>query len=104
MNTRDMILEAVKRNQPPAVPLPDVPRFDHKDEPPLERFKTNVERMGGKLAEFTAGADLNAWVAENYPDAKVVCAATPEVSGNRDLNGVTEPKSLEDVDHQFAFA
>ncbi len=98
MSTRDIILEAVKRNQPQAVPLPDVPQFDSAGEPPLERFKTNVERMGGKLAEVAAGADLNAWVAENYPEAKVVCAATPEVSGNRDINGVTEPKGLEDVD------
>ena len=57
MSSRDIILDAVKRNQPQAVPLPDVPQFDSAGEPLLERFKTNVERMGGKLAEFAAGAD-----------------------------------------------
>ncbi len=98
MSTRDLILDAVKRNQPQAVSLPDVPRFDRDEAPLLELFKANLERMGGKLAEFTAGADLNAWVAENYPEAKVVCAATPEVSGNRAITDETDPKTLENVD------
>ncbi len=96
MSTREMILAAVKRNQPDAVALPDVPRFDQNDEPPLERFKANVERMGGKLAE--PGQDLNAFVAQNYPEAKVICAVTPEVTGNRKITNATDPRTLEDVD------
>ena len=99
MSTRDIILETVKRNQPEAVSLPDVPRFEEGDgPPPLPRFKETVERMGGKLAEPATDADLNAWVAENYPDAKVVCSATPEVGGNREITPTTDPGSLEDVD------
>ena len=98
MSSRDMILKAIKRNQPPAVPLPDVPRFDQDDGPLMPRFKENVELMGGQLAEPAAGADLNAWVAEHYPEATVVCSATPEVDGNRDIAGVAEPKELADVD------
>ncbi len=98
MSTRDMILETVKRNQPPAVPLPDVPLFDQNEEPLLPRFKENVERMGGKLAEPAAGADLSAWVTEHYPDAQVICSATEEIGGNRDMAGVAAPKDLADVD------
>ncbi len=98
MSTRDIILETVKRNQPPATPLPDIPKFDQSDEPLLTRFKANVERMGGKLAKPAADVDLNAWVAKNYPDAKVVCAVTPDVGGNRDIAAETQPNSLEDVD------
>ncbi len=98
MSTREMILENVKRNQPEAVPLPDVPRFDEDKTPPLERFKANVERMGGKLADIAADADLKAFVAENYPEAKVICAATPEVTGNREIDATTDPRTLEDVD------
>ena len=54
--------------------------------------------MGGQLAEPNPVADVNAFVVERYPDARVVCSATPEVKGNRELAVVTEPKSLEDVD------
>ena len=98
MSTREMILANVKRNQPEAVPLPDVPHFDEESTPPLERFKANVERMGGKLADIAADADLKAFVAENYPEAKVICAATPEVTGNREIDATTDPRTLEDVD------
>ena len=98
MSSRDIILETIKRNQPQAIPLPDVPRFDRDEGPMLTRFKENVERMGGKLAEPAAGTDLNAWVVEHFPDARVVCSATLEVDGNRDIAGVAEPKDLEDVE------
>ncbi len=96
MSTREMILANVKRNQPEAVPLPDVPRFEQDKTPPLERFKANVERMGGKLAE--PDADIGAFIAANYPEAKVICAATPEVDGNREIDATTDPRTLEDVD------
>ena len=96
MSSRELILEAVRRSQPEARSLPDVPRFDQGLGLALERFKETLERMGGKLAE--PPADLNAWVTERYPDTQVVCSATPEVAGNRDLAGVTEPKALDDVD------
>ena len=104
MSTRETILATVRRNQPKAVTLPDVPRFDQNEASPLERFKANVERMGGKLAEPEAGADLNAWVADNYPEARVVCSATAEISGNREITSLTAPQGLEDVDLGIARA
>ena len=96
MNSRDIILEAARRNQPQGRPLPDIPRFDDGLGSPLPRFTQTLERMGGKLAE--GPAELSSWVAERYPDAKVVCSATPEVVGNREIAAVSEPKELEDVD------
>ncbi len=93
-----MILQTVRENQPAAVSRPDVPEFDQGPAPTLERFRASLERMGGQLAEPNPVADVNAFVVERYPDARVVCSATPEVKGNRELAVVTEPKSLEDVD------
>ncbi len=98
MNTRDMILEAIQRNKPQPVPLPDVPRFDQDAGPLLQQFQETLERMGGKLAEPPDDAFLNAWVAERYPEARVVCSTVPEVAGNRDIASVAEPRSLDDVD------
>ncbi len=109
MRNRDRNLETAKHDQslteqPSAISLPDVPRFDEGEASPLPRLKENVKRMGGKLAELEAGTDLTAWVAENYPEAKVVCSATPEVGGNRELSDLTAPQSLEDVDLGIARA
>jgi len=99
MSSREMILDAVRRNQPPASPLPEVPLFDGDQPPAWQRFRDSLERMGGKLAEPAPdGDDLGALVRNLRPDAQVVCSATPEVAGNRALSDVGAPKDLDDVD------
>lgn len=98
MSSRDDILGAIRRNQPAPRPLPDVPRFDANLPPVLERFKSSVERMGGKIAALARGADLDAFVRERFPDARVICSATPEVTGTRDLGAIRAPADLQDVD------
>ena len=98
MKSRDAILEAIRRNQPTAVALPEIPRFDQNKEPLQPRFQASLERMGGRLAALPESADLKAWIEESYPEARVICSATPEISGTRDIGAVAEPKDLEDVD------
>jgi L-lactate dehydrogenase complex protein LldG len=85
MNSRDEILARVRRNQPAAVTLPEVPLFDGV----AHDFRANLERMGG---QFVSSLDMK----KLFPDAKVICSAVPEVAGNRVLP--QEPRELEDVD------
>jgi L-lactate dehydrogenase complex protein LldG len=85
MNSRDEILARVRRNQPAAVALPEVPLFDAV----VHDFKANLERMGG---EFATTIDLR----KKFPDAKVIVSTAPEVQGNRELP--EDPRKLEDVD------
>ncbi len=98
MSSRDMILEAVRRNQPAATALPDVPLFDRDQPEPWPRFQESLEGMGGKLTQAPADGDLAALVKRLHPDAKAVCSATPEVKGTRPLSDFREPRELEDVD------
>ena len=85
MNSRNDILARVRRNQPPAVALPEVPLFDTM----VHDFKRNLERMGGELV---SSLDLR----KRFPDARVICSTVPEVEGNRPLPA--DPRELEDVD------
>jgi L-lactate dehydrogenase complex protein LldG len=85
VSARDEILARVRRNQPPAVALPEVPLFDSL----VHDFKQNLERMGG---EFASSLEIH----RKFPNAKVICSTVPEVEGNRPLP--TDPKELEDVD------
>ena len=48
-------------------------------------------RMGGTLAEPPAGAALDAFVRARFPDARVICSATPEVDGTRRSRAVRHP-------------
>ena len=97
MSSRDDILAKVRVNQPPAVAVPPAPAFAAASGSKLEAFRAALVRMGGKLAAAPDG-DLDALVRKLFPDAKVVCSATPEVAGNRSPGDVDSPAGLADVD------
>jgi L-lactate dehydrogenase complex protein LldG len=98
MSSRDDILERVRANQPPPLPLPTVPAFAVPRGVQFERFKAAATRMGGKFVDVPTDGDLDALVWRLFPDARVVCSATPEVKGNRVLAEVRRPAELDDVD------
>lgn len=98
MSSRESILATIRKNQPEPRPLPEVPLFDTALPPALETFKESLERMGGKVVDLPKGEDLTEFIRRRFPDAKVFCSATPEVTGNRDLASVRQPTDMEDVD------
>jgi L-lactate dehydrogenase complex protein LldG len=98
MSSREDILAQVRKNQPPTRPLPPMPSFTGGPGSRLDLFKSALSRMGGKLADAPAHGDFDALIRKLFPDAKVVCSATPEVAGNRPLNGIKAPRELDDVD------
>jgi L-lactate dehydrogenase complex protein LldG len=98
MSARDEILARVRRNQPEARPLPVVPMFDEGLPASIDAFKSGVLRMGGKFVDAAADGDLDAQIRKLFPDAKVICSATPEVKGNRTLDRRILPQHLDDVD------
>jgi L-lactate dehydrogenase complex protein LldG len=98
MSSRDDILARVRKNQPLAQPLPDVPAFDTTTGSALESFKAALLRMGGKLADAPADGDLDALIRKLFPDAKIICSATPKVKGNSPIDTIRRPQDLDDVD------
>jgi L-lactate dehydrogenase complex protein LldG len=98
MSSREEILARVRRNQPPGQPVPAVRAFATAAESALDRFKAALLRMGGKIADAPADGDLGALVGRLFPEAKVVCSATPQVAGNRSLARIARPAELNDVD------
>lgn len=98
MSSREDVLARVRKNQPAARPLPQIPAFVRDYPAPLIAFKVNLLRMGGKFADAPSGETLEAMIARLFPSAKVVCSATPEVAGNRPIAEVHAPQQLDDVD------
>ncbi len=100
MTSRDEILASVRANRPQSDrPLPHVPLFD---EPPpaslLAAFKESLHRMGGMFLDPPISGDTLAPVRAKIADVKIVCSTVPEISGNRDIAGVSRPQDLADVD------
>jgi L-lactate dehydrogenase complex protein LldG len=98
MSSREFIVSRVRRNQPAWRPLPEVPSFDRPIASPLAAFTAALARMGGVLAEAPSNGSLDTFIRERFPQARVICSATPEVQGTRPIESVHHPAELEDVD------
>ncbi len=98
MSSRAFILERVRGNQPAAVALPDLPRFDKPLPDPWGAFTHALERMGGQVLKPRAGDTVASLIAQRFPSPGVTCSATPEFQGSRDIASVRRPAELEDVD------
>jgi L-lactate dehydrogenase complex protein LldG len=97
MNNRNLILKKVRAAALKPTELPEVPMFDENLPPAWDSFTSGLIAMGGQIAEGDT-SDLSAWLKTAFPEARVVCSATPEFSGNRDLSEVKDPHELHDVD------
>jgi L-lactate dehydrogenase complex protein LldG len=75
-----------------------MPVFEQNAGTLVEQFQDALVRMGGKLAPFSDGCDLDTLVKSLFPDAKVICSATSEARGTRPLDKNAAPASLADVD------
>jgi L-lactate dehydrogenase complex protein LldG len=106
VTSRSSILDRVRRNEPAQRPMPQVPTFD---KPPastaatLATFSAALARMGGVVAKVPAegsldASTLDAFIRERFPHAKVICSATPEATGTRDIHSVQRAAELDDVD------
>jgi L-lactate dehydrogenase complex protein LldG len=100
MSSRDEILAALRANLPKLErPLPHVPMFDAAAPTSLlAAFKESLLGMGGDFVDAAPGADPLQPIRQRLAEAKVVCSATPEVSGNRLLSSIRSPRDLADVD------
>ena len=98
MSSRELILARVRRNEPAWRELPPIPEFSGPLVDPLATFATALQRMGGTCAEAPPGSTLDEFLRFRFPDARVICSATPEVAGTRRVDAVRHPAELADVD------
>lgn len=95
-SSREQILAAVRRHQPAAVALPELPDFNADAPTTLEAFSGALARLGGRLV-MPAGT-LADTLRACHPHAQVIVSATPEVAGTRPLPDPARPGELDDVD------
>ncbi len=69
MSSRQMILDAVRRNRPELRPLPELPTGAVLSEDAVERFAAIIREVGG---EAVIASDASAAIQERYPDAQRV--------------------------------
>ncbi|HEU4553568.1 MAG TPA: LUD domain-containing protein [Chitinophaga sp.] len=78
-NSRDKILAAVKKNQPPAGALPDLGAFITPAPASLETFRKVAEGMGSHLLEIADEAEIPALLQQYYPNMQQVITTDPQL-------------------------
>jgi L-lactate dehydrogenase complex protein LldG len=100
MTTSEEILARIRVNRPRGeYALPEIPRFVlHQPAGVVDTFRETLEAMGGRL--ITPGIDAAEFQAlkDRLAAAAVVCSATDEVRGNRELGSIENPRDLADVE------
>ena len=97
MSAREDILAAVRDRVPLVPPLPLVPDFTSGTVDLVAQFAAALERLGGKVVTATPSG-IQSWLAEAFPDARSICSATGEVTGNVDPSGFSDWAAPADVD------
>ena len=82
MAIREDILERVRRNQPAAIFRPKVPDFTRLAKADLiQTFAKSLDVMAGVFIDKPPG-DFSAFLRKQFPNAKNICSAVPEYTGN----------------------
>lgn len=99
MNSREKILAAVIKNQPPLVSLPALEninaiRFDN----PLEKFTTVLEGIGGVVKPANNLTEIPAFVQQHFKEGNKYITTIPELQGIDVVNHTEKAHKLEDVE------
>jgi L-lactate dehydrogenase complex protein LldG len=83
MSFRDTILQNVRNNQPSSRELPAIPKFHSEQSVDLKmRFAEALKELTGEVVTEPP-ADFGLFLRKRFPDAKTICSAVPEYTGNK---------------------
>ena len=100
MSARDEVLSALRAAVPAAVPLPEVERLAAVQYPDVrDRFAKSVVEVGGRCVFVDGPLEPALMSIPEYASARKVVSLVPGVAkANVDLDSVTDPHQLHDVD------
>ncbi|MBE9583436.1 LUD domain-containing protein [Mucilaginibacter sp. JRF] len=96
--SREIILNAIKQNQPELKPLPADVDFYYEQIDAAEKFKQVLEFIGGKLHTADSLADVKQQLETAFPQAERWITAMPEFAQYATLIQPADPHTLENVD------
>ena len=100
MNSRDAILDSLRRNAPPVSPLPEAPTaITYPD--PERQFAEAFGSVGGKFVRVASLAEVNTELGkfDSYTQAGKIASLIPDVGrANVDLAALKDPHQLEGLD------
>ena len=99
MNTREKILAAVLKNQPPATALPDITMFKGDNKDTVQKYMDVFKSISGTAFLVDDIVAVKTLINKNFDITKRIVTTVPELSDSVELvSGTVDPHSYEDVE------
>jgi L-lactate dehydrogenase complex protein LldG len=99
MNTREKILEAVLKNQPPITMLPDISMFRGNNIDSVQQYMEVFKTIGGSSYLVNDIAEVKALINEHFDVTKRIVTTLSELNDGAELLSATvDPHTYEDVE------
>jgi L-lactate dehydrogenase complex protein LldG len=99
MNTREKILEAVLKNQPPTTSLPDIKAFKGDAENLAKKYMEVLKTIGGSVHVADDLTAVKVLIKQHYDTTKRIATTLPELTDIAELlSNEADPHSYEDIE------
>ena len=99
MSTREEILAAVKKNQPPLSALPDISVFKVHEEDVVKKYSELFAGIGGLLVSAGSLENAKDMIRKDFDQSKRILTNLPALSDVAELSDPdADPHTLEDVE------
>ncbi len=99
MSSREKILEAVLKNQPPAAPLPDISMFKGEKNDTVQKFMDVFTGIGGSIFMVDNMDTIKDLISQHFDVTKRIITTLPELSDTAELLSTTvDPHTFQDVE------
>ncbi|HQS50545.1 MAG: lactate utilization protein B/C [Sphingobacteriales bacterium 17-39-43] len=99
MSTREKILAAVKKNQPPLSALPDISVFKVHEEDVVKKYSEMFAGIGGLLVSAGSLETVKDLVRKDFDQSKRILSNIPALSDVAEISDSdADPHTLEDVE------
>lgn len=98
MSSREQILNALKKNQPARLPLPEVTAVPVVYADPVEKFTTVLRGIGATVIEVNDPAEIVQYIQRTFPMPARIVSVASQLSINIGADFTGKPHSMENVD------
>ena len=99
MNSREKILEAVLKNQPETLELPDISMFKGDNNATVQKYIDIFKKIGGSAFLVDDIAAVKALINDHFDVTKRIVTTLPDLSGIAEkISSAVDPHKYEDVE------
>ena len=99
MTTREKILEAVLKNQPPTMPLPDISMFKGGHRDIVQKYIDIFKTIGGSAFLVSDLSDVKELIYQHFDTTKRIATTLPELADVAELlSAEVDPHTYEDIE------